>query len=993
MIYTNLPTDWQKLIEQTSFTRLYMRLIVDPDGRNVVLSGENGINSFTPITSNLEMDINYERRPNLNDLTITLKDPYGTLDPKNNRSPFYNGVSYLYVDEDVLAYSVQVVHNSSVEYRAGQQVILKGPAPNASQSVVKKQSLTVTGFTSGVSYDTITFSDALGRNFAAGSIIYVCNYKEEIVLQLLGDGAVTPITLFRGRMIKEPEALKGYIKLNAVDFKKDLFDKKLVGADSDSANKIKMIDSTGALVDSVTWNDLVYPTLARASIYPLADCPLGQWQATFTAATTYTMDGPGLNGVSCDKGIGNIAQMPLFNINDYGQAIAKSGAYVYIPVLYSNKLAIINTTSKTSPSIVGNIAIGASNPKFAGIVVSGNYAYMPYLDAGVGYVKVINVSNKAAPLLWDTKTAGSESVPSDFTPFSRCVLSGTNLFVVEANNISVFSTSNPADLTFTSRFGGAGAPNYCGNLWSCVYSGNYLYTYSTTDQRLVVIDISNPAALSLVATLEIPGGGTGIAISGNYVFVATDSQIVSVDVSTPASPTIVDTFGNAGNPFYTGGSNLFVYGSYLFCPNGSYDSIAIINITDPTNLELYEEIHGADIPNYLDEPFTVFVEANYMYILVNGYMLIRKWSTTYTNKQGGDYLRIATTAWGGTMTAGDICTFFAGISWEAVNPVQIIYELLTENAELSTMLINSSSYFGEKTIGTLYEALSPGDTTVKIAVTVPQLIKDGETIIISTTEIAITTGNTVQTSYPPYIELTIGAYGGAAKAAGETVTWKQSVAIDTDYNFDALYDYCDTNGITVSITLERDMSILEAIETISAHFDGFIFTDNWGVENIYAFRNNPATAIDIAYNTNLLMPDPEYLNKEYVNELTLKYGFNYNDNEYYYEKTYQGVDGQNAGIWRFGTKLTSELIMPGFYTEEQANFIALNKTKVWENGVKLLQFNMSIEGLILQIGDPVHIQSIYPAVDAEFEIIGKSYEWRDGLVCKFLAYDLTGVWA
>ena len=995
MIYTDLPADWQTLIEQTAFTRLYLQLVFDPDGRNVVLSGENGIESFTPITSNLEMDINYERRPNLNDITITLKDPYGTLDPKNNQSPFYNGISYLYAAGDNTAYTVQVEHNENVEYRAGQIVTLKGPAPNSDQSVLNERDLTVTEFTSGVSYDTITFSEALGRNYSIGSIIYVCNYKEEIILQILGDGATAPITLFRGNLTKEPEAIKGFIKLIVTDFKKEMFDQKLVGADSDSTNKIKMIDSTGTLVDSVTWNDLVYPTLNRAAIYPLADCPLGQWTATFTSSTTYSMDGPGLNNVSCEKTIGNIARMWLFHIEDYALDITKSGAYVYIPVLYSNKLAIIDTTSKTNPTIVGNIAIG-TNPKFASVTISGNYVYMPFLDGGVGYVKVINVSNKAAPLLWDTKTAGSESVPSDFTPTGKCMISGVYLYVIEGNNVSVFSIGDPSNIAFVSRFGGAGSPNYCGELWSGVISGNYLYTYSTTDERLVVIDISVPAALSLVTTLEISGGGTGsgggITLSGNYVYIATHTQVISVDISTPATPVVADTFGNAGTPFYTGGYQLIISGSSLFCPNPNYDSIAIIDITDPTNLKLIDEIHGVDEPTYLNEPFCCYAEADYLYIPVGGYMLIRKWSSTYSNKQGGDYLRIATTAWGGTMTAGDICTFFAGISWEAENPVQIIYELLTKNAELSTMLINSSSYFGEKIIGTLYETLSPGDTTVKIAVSVPQLIKDGETIIISLTEIAIVTGNTVQTSYPPYIELTIGAYGGAEKAKGTKVSWKQAVAIDTDYNFDAIYDYCDTNGIAVSITLERDMSVLEAIETIGAHMDGFIFTDNWGVENIYAFREPSGIPIEVTSDTNLLIPDPSYVNKEYVNELTLKYGFDYNSNKYYYEKVYQGENGLNSGIWRFGTKLTCELIMPGFYDENLADFIAVNKTKVWENGVKLLQFNMSIEGLVLQIGDLIHVESLYPAVDANFEIIGKSYEYSNGLTCKFLAYELTGVW-
>ena len=33
------------------------------------------------------------------------------------------------------------------------------------------------------------------------------------------------------------------------------------------------------------------------------------------------------------------------------------------------------------------------------------------------------------------------------------------------------------------------------------------------------------------------------------------------------------------------------------------------------------------------------------------------------------------------------------------------------------------------------------------------------------------------------------------------------------------------------------------------------------------------------------------------------------------------------------------------------------------------------------------------AIDKDFVVIGKSYEINNGLTCKFLAYDITGVWS
>jgi hypothetical protein len=1001
LIYTDLPIDWQTEIEKTGFARLYFELVFDPDNRCTVLSGETGIERISPITNNLEMDINYERRPTLSDVTITLKDPWGELDPKNNKSPFYNGLSYLYVKSTSGTNSVQVTHNAEVVYRAGQVIKIRGPLDNADENTIIEQQLTVTQFVAGVTYDTISFTSNLSHNFAVGGLLFVNTFREEIEVRLRVAGTVAPITLFRGKMLREPEATKGFIKITCSDFKKDILDKELTGADSDATNKIKIVDSTGALIDSIEWNDLVWPTLDRTLMYPLKGCPLGKWEATFSTSTLYNLSGPNFDSLNSEKTIGFNARLTNANIK-FSYFIFKDGAYVYCADQNSGKLLIIDTTTKTAPALTGSIDYGTS-PFYGSVAKNGNYVFVPYVEADAGFigmVQVFNVTTKAAPFLIDTKTAGSESVPANFFPYG-CKLSGNYLYVVGHDAITVFNVGTPGDITFVSVFSGQGSPNYMAGLWDCYISGNYLYTCSSFDKRLVIINITNPAALSLTATLDLGVAGQNIVGAGNYVYITcVDGTLKSVDVSTPASPTIVDSFGAIGNPNYGGGYGLYLSGDYVYTTNQYYNSLAIINITDPTALELYESIQGQDEPIWLKSPGGVFIDSGYAYISVNGAFLIYKVSTTYTNKQGGDYLRILPSAWGGSPGGGDIATFWTGISWEATNPVQIIYELLTEYAELSTMLINSSSYFGEKTIGTLYERLDDGATTIKIAVSVPQLIKAGETLLVKNSILGdfpatVTTGNTVQTSYPPYIELEISAFNAGVAgsfAAGVAVTWEQRVALDTDFNFDEQYQYCADNSLLMSITFERKMSILQAIETIGAHFDGFPFSDNWGVENIFAFKANAATAIDVTADTNLLLPDPKFDNKEFKNELILSYGFDYSNNRYNFTKTYAGIDGKNKGYWRYGTKITCDLILPGYYTEALADWVGANKTKVWANGVRLLSFAMNLEGLVIQIGDKVNIVSDYPAIDKDFVVIGKSYEINNGLTCKFLAYDITGVW-
>jgi len=1000
LIYTDLPIDWQTEIEKTGFARLYFELVLDPDNRCTVLSGETGIERISPITNNLEMDINYERRPTLSDVTITLKDPWGELDPKNNKSPFYNGLSYLYVKSTSGTNSVQVTHNAEVVYRAGQVIKIRGPLDSADENTIIEQQLTVTQFVAGVTYDTISFTSNLSYNFAVGGLLFANTFREEILVRLRAAGTVAPVTLFRGKMLREPEATKGFIKITCSDFKKDILDKELTGADTDATNKVKIVDSTGALADSVEWNDTVNPSLDRTLIYPLSGCPLGKWEAEFTTSTLYNLSGPNIDALNSEKTIGFNARLTNALI-DYAYFIYKDGAYVYAADQSTGKLLIIDTTEKTAPVLTGSVTYGTGTTSYGSIAKSGNYIFLPHVDSFAGKLQSFNVTVKAAPTLMDTKTAGSESVPADFYPYG-CKLSGVYLYVVGYDAITVFNVSNPADITFVSVFSGRGAPNYLFGLWDCYISGNYLYTCSNYDQRLVVINITNPAALTLTATLDLGTAGLNIVGAGNYVYVnCGDGTIKSIDISTPASPALADSFGAYGNPNYGGGYGMYLDGNYIYRVHSNYNALSIINITDPTAMTLYESFSGSAEPIYLNAPWPIWIDSGYAYIYTHLAFLIYKLSTTYTNKQGGDYLRILPTAWGGTIGSTDIATFWTGISWATTNPVQIIYELLTEYAGLSTMLINSSSYFGEKTIGTLYERLDDGATTIKIAVSVPQLIKAGETLLVKNSILGdfpatVTTGNTAQTSYPPYIELGISAFNAGVAgsfAAGVAVTWEQRVALDTDFNFDEQYQYCADNSLLMSITFERKMSILQAIETIGAHMDGFIFSDNWGVENIFAFKANAATAIDVTADTNLLLPDPKFENKEFKNELILSYGFDYSNNKYNFTKTYAGIDGKNKGYWRYGTKITCDLILPGYYTESLADWVGANKTKVWANGVRLLSFAMNLEGLVIQIGDKVNIVSECPAIDKDFVVIGKSYEINNGLTCKFLAYDITGVWS
>ena len=102
---------------------------------------------------------------------------------------------------------------------------------------------------------------------------------------------------------------------------------------------------------------------------------------------------------------------------------------------------------------------------------------------------------------------------------------------------------------------------------------------------LRVIDISNPASPSVIASVDIPhdpqrGGPYGVCVSGAYAFLAGNfSGLTAVDISDPFSPFIV---GSA----YSIGQNVVAFGSHAYVIGQGFSVIDIRNPALPPIHEL-----------------------------------------------------------------------------------------------------------------------------------------------------------------------------------------------------------------------------------------------------------------------------------------------------------------------------------------------------------------------------------------------------------------------
>lgn len=150
------------------------------------------------------------------------------------------------------------------------------------------------------------------------------------------------------------------------------------------------------------------------------------------------------------------------------------------------------------------------------------------------------------------------------------------------------------------------------NALKVAVSGNYAYMVrvdGTPD--FMIINISNPAAPTLVSSLSLTGSPTNIAVSGNYAYVTNSNdtgELQTINISNPAAPTVSSTYNASG-----AGDGLAVYvsGSYAYVSRGANGGTAeflIMNLTTPSAPTLSGSYGNAN--NMRD----VYVSGNYAYL-------------------------------------------------------------------------------------------------------------------------------------------------------------------------------------------------------------------------------------------------------------------------------------------------------------------------------------------------------------------------------------------
>ncbi|GEM_PF-993987 len=222
-----------------------------------------------------------------------------------------------------------------------------------------------------------------------------------------------------------------------------------------------------------------------------------------------------------------------------------------------------------------------------GLDLKSNYLYV----ASTKRFTILDISNPATPAVVSyiepsiVKGAEIRDVKVKDN-YAFLAASGAGILVIDISN-----KKKPA-LVATLKLGGYNRP------WRLTVSGNYLYTAVGSDNRLYVIDITNPANPSIKGSWSANAGTntfSGVAVKGKYAYVTEyHNGVHVVDISNPAKPAgVAKLMGMDAN-------DIKILGNYAYV-SVRYQGFNIIDISNPTSIKIVGK--GADIPGYIEGIF------------------------------------------------------------------------------------------------------------------------------------------------------------------------------------------------------------------------------------------------------------------------------------------------------------------------------------------------------------------------------------------------------
>lgn len=278
-----------------------------------------------------------------------------------------------------------------------------------------------------------------------------------------------------------------------------------------------------------------------------------------------------------------------------------SGNYAFVVSGYSpGYFLVLDITSKTSPSLITSISnSGLSYPST--LAIYGNYAYVGRGNSSSDQVAVVDITNKTAP---------SYLGPTNFTWIRDILISGNYAyFASKGGNLSSIDLSATGPLNiFELQSVPIGSWNQ--NFGSLAKSGNILVGVVPGASYIAILDLTPSNMVKAPEAASITSGSPNSPDEFHVVgstAVITDSSggFWTFDVSNPAAMTALAT--NSMNAFST---DSYYDGTYLYISLPNSSEIAIWDLSSPANPVLARRFQDN---THLSQTKTVQRSGNYVY--------------------------------------------------------------------------------------------------------------------------------------------------------------------------------------------------------------------------------------------------------------------------------------------------------------------------------------------------------------------------------------------
>jgi len=192
---------------------------------------------------------------------------------------------------------------------------------------------------------------------------------------------------------------------------------------------------------------------------------------------------------------------------------------------------------------------------------------------------------------------------------------GRNLKIELVSILSNWKTFTPPPPWANPRFAGSlDLPGTANALRVAVVDSTaYLVRASSGQREFYIINVTNPAAPSLLGSLELGASGRDLVVSGNYAYVASEhnnQELQIINLTNPASPTLAGSYNAPGNENALG---IAFKDNRIYLTRASSATnpeFLRIDVTNPANPVLLNSLNFSGNPNLN----SIAISENYAFV-------------------------------------------------------------------------------------------------------------------------------------------------------------------------------------------------------------------------------------------------------------------------------------------------------------------------------------------------------------------------------------------